>query len=602
MINLFAVRKDFREYLDTLGDLSDQKKAWIEGKLFDDGGCAWKFLVPLGAKGKALLIGAGWSNAFVFLAENFQEVLLWDPDPLRISILRQLAKLLELEVCFHNGDFDALLHSRHRFDLVILENSLAWLPSYLDGSPKQIQAAVLRKAAKLLNSQGQCFVLIPNRFAYERWKGETGDYAELPFITLLPRAMAGAYSRLVKKQAYRTYTYSLPGLRRLARQAGFCRQEIYFIYPSSENPRELLGWGNISPSCKSHPLVQFLNRAGIGKYFQSSLALVGANRPAQKSFIEQLLQQLQAQLGSTRPLGIDKCVVSKTNAVIFFLRGANTGGAVLRLPLDKISFERLQNGFNTIQYVKSMNEATIAGLLPEQLANDIYLGQPYFVERRMPGIEATALAKSPADLSRLVADTAAMISNFTHSSQKVVQADTPTRERYFLSYFRAVRPYLPDYRVLLDQIAGFLEQITAGQRLPLVLAHGDLKLSNLLINPASRRLTGILDWDMSELRGLPLLDILHLVLAKYRLSRSWSIGTAVTEILLPQGFEQTERRIIEDYKQRFGISEKLYRALMITYWAKHILRNLVESGGSKHPAWMKENIIDVFQYMKREMA
>lgn len=60
-----------------------------------------------------------------------------------------------------------------------------------------------------------------------------------------------------------------------------------------------------------------------------------------------------------------------------------------------------------------------------------------------------------------------------------------------------------------DRLEAGLHERFCGCRLPLVPVHGDLWLHNILVDGASPRVTGIIDWDRARGQGLPLLDLFH---------------------------------------------------------------------------------------------
>ena len=150
----------------------------------------------------------------------------------------------------------------------------------------------------------------------------------------------------------------------------------------------------------------------------------------------------------------------------------------------------------------------------------------------------------------------------------------------------------------LDDIARLLEQVVTGQKLQFVLSHGDFNLSNLLINPSDNKLCGIVDWDLSETDGLPLLDIFHLILSRYRFTKGFGIGKAVTRILFPHTFDEQDKKLIEKHRQELNITDSLYQALAIMYWVKHSFYHIIWSDGNKSNEWMKANYFNVIEYLK----
>ena len=51
----------------------------------------------------------------------------------------------------------------------------------------------------------------------------------------------------------------------------------------------------------------------------------------------------------------------------------------------------------------------------------------------------------------------------------------------------------------------------AGRELPLVFMHGDFKLENVIFDEDDGRLRGVIDWELAQHPGPPLLDLLYLL-------------------------------------------------------------------------------------------
>ncbi|KPK02988.1 MAG: hypothetical protein AMK71_00300 [Nitrospira bacterium SG8_35_4] len=597
MLNLSNIKKDLNDYIRGIHDLSEDEKDFIIEKLLDSRDAIWKLMLEFKPHGNALIIGAEWSSVYFSLAENFNNVVVWDIDSIRLSILNFATERLNLHnISFHSQNFEDLPQMQHDYDLIVLGNSLTWLPEYFKDSPSKVQNKIMLMMRKLLKNNGQCLIQSENRFAYDKWKGGKSTFNELPFITLLPRTIANLYSKIAINKTYRMYSHSLRQISKMTRKIGFSVQETYFLYPDQKNPQQLLWRNNSVPHGKVHPIERLFCRLRIGRYFLSSITLVASYERSKNSFIQELIQDMHSKLNESMHGDID-CILFGANCFMFFLRVGDKNGAVLRIPYDTIAYQRLTNAYKAINSLKNSGGIHYPLELPELIAADSYAGQDYFLEKKVPGISAIELLNKPEKLTILIKDAAKIISEINQTCTKAVVVDDKIFETYFLHYFRAAEPYLASHRKILRKTVNYLRQMTFNRSLLFIFSHGDFNLGNILITPDSKRILGIIDWDKSEMNGLPLLDIIQLILSKYRFTRSWSIGTAVRKILLPEAFNEDDRKVIENYKHRYDICSEMYRGLLIMYWATHIFRNLVESGGRKSGNWKKENIDDVLEYI-----
>jgi len=514
-------------------------------------------------------------------------------------ILERLASLLGLKPRFESGALDDLLGRLPKQDLIVFEDSLSWIPSHPAGNSYKTQAELMEKASRLLTDRGECLVAVPNRMALDSLLGgHRASSAESGRPHL-----AGASPRSVLDQNGGGDSDApgcwVPSLLRAFRHSELRYQRLYFLYPSRESPGQILGWGNEEPSGEHHPLVRVLNQAGMGKYFFDSPVFVVSKKLPQDSFLESLLRRMQEQLGLRELPKILNNIISNQNTLVFFLELEADGKAVLKLPLCKTSLERVESDRKMIEKAHEISAPEVQLMLPRLLCYDILHGQPYFARTFVPGVSARLLVHSREEYSRVVADAAEILLQWHKTSHRVVEVTPEICERHFVSYFRQARPYLPAHHGLLDEIQSFLQEASLGQPLALGLMHGDFHLNNLMIDPATRRISGILDWDMGEIDGLPMLDLFHLLVSKERGLLDWGIGEAFNKVLLPSAFDPEERQLVEEFRCALGISEQMLLCLKIAYWARHCLGNFIQSGGLEPVQWMQENVFNVLESLRQ---
>jgi hypothetical protein len=128
------------------------------------------------------------------------------------------------------------------------------------------------------------------------------------------------------------------------------------------------------------------------------------------------------------------------------------------------------------------------------------------------------------------------------------------------------------------------------ERVPRGFAHGDFWQGNLLADAG--RLSGVIDWAGAGGGRLPLLDLLHLLANTERAPRSWSLGRAIVDRLLPMTREGGDE-LVRSYCRRIGLDPE--PGLLTTFAAAYWLSFVGESLGSyadraNRPAWLEENV------------
>jgi Ser/Thr protein kinase RdoA (MazF antagonist) len=127
----------------------------------------------------------------------------------------------------------------------------------------------------------------------------------------------------------------------------------------------------------------------------------------------------------------------------------------------------------------------------------------------------------------------------------------------------------PGDRGLIERVASELRAAFIGKVWPLHMVHGDFKAGNILIG-RDGIVSGFIDWDMWEEKGLPLQDLL--VLFAYDWSKASGFGFGPR--LLPDLLAGTWRPIYEDIlgerARVLDLSNAQVRVLRAVFW----LRNL----------------------------
>ena len=80
------------------------------------------------------------------------------------------------------------------------------------------------------------------------------------------------------------------------------------------------------------------------------------------------------------------------------------------------------------------------------------------------------------------------------------------------------------------------------------------KLENVVLDPRSLAVVGVIDWELSQQRGLPLLDLLYLFAYNRSVNCSQRVSDVYLEIILPWKFSPDETPIINDYQKTLGFS------------------------------------------------
>ena len=206
----------------------------------------FQYIWNLPPDSSVLDIGAGWGAIATALGRNFSRVVAVEGVFERTRFIDIRVRQMKLPVEVICADFLNLPLVPEQFDVVVLNGVLEWAAMGAQGDPREIQLGFLRSVRRLLKPSGFVCLGIENRIGWDALRGGT-DHSGLSYTSLLPRRLAALVCNLKHQEyrsdqnrGYRTYTYSLPGYRKLFRQAGFGAVSAFHAWHGYNKPTVLL--------------------------------------------------------------------------------------------------------------------------------------------------------------------------------------------------------------------------------------------------------------------------------------------------------------------------------------------------------------------------
>jgi SAM-dependent methyltransferase len=577
----------------------------------DDVRAGWLFLLDLPDHGTVLDLGCGLGALSLQLSRFYDQVVACDLTPERIQFLKiraaQEGRTNIEYVCA--GDTPRLPFPSAYFDTVILNGVLEWVPESHNGDPQAIQQAFLAEIKRILRPRGQLYLAIENRLGYEYFFGKPDNHSNLLYGSLLPRPLANQYSLARRGRPYRTYTYGIGGYRRLLRNAGFACQHFYSTVPDYRHIEQMVDVTDRSQMRFDLPLHRDqspmsirLLKSALYRYFAPSYGIV-AGATVRGRFIDELVAHADQALGASGSHAkslVNHYLLSQKGMLICPITGG-MNSAVLRVPLTDIASAHARRNADGTQALHDSPRLPdgVRRRIPRPLIDGKYRRVHYFVETLLPGVSAaklkddsivsqavTAAAEFSLDLHRATAGTAGVLAPKDY-------------ERLVGQHISAVRSLTesPQHKTVLDHLEAYLGEAFAGRHpLPLVSRIGDLGLSNILVDPVSGSLEGIVDWDRADQRGLPFLDIAHLIASWLRRRRAWTAGEVMIRDLLPGLSDEHTRTLIRGYCDGLGLSTDLVRPLILAWWVQFVAGRL-DFRVELDESWMARNVWAVCEYL-----
>ncbi len=169
-------------------------------------------------------------------------------------------------------------------------------------------------------------------------------------------------------------------------------------------------------------------------------------------------------------------------------------------------------------------------------------------------------------LDKMMFNAYSALMNLTLSTYSA-QTNISTLAGHLSFYFERLIEQAEPYRDKLELIRYFLQKELIISQLPSVCVHGDLKLENFILNN-DYLVSGIIDWELGELEGFPLIDLLYLIVYNRDVSHSENFSQAYISVL-NDNLGTDENRMLDDYYLKLSLTEQQKRLLKIIFFIHH---------------------------------
>jgi hypothetical protein len=368
-------------------------------------------------------------------------------------------------------------------------------------SPRTAQRQLLGTCHGILKPGGCLILGVPNRFGLPVWAGMRDDLTGLRWVSLLPRPLADACSRLVRDRPYRQHTHGRGGYSRLLRNEGFEPPVLHLPWP------RLRAWNTIVHDASRDPDRGYRLPAGGPKQTLAATLLrwlrpVGLDTALHPAFVLVARTPVAGPDGRETPSLVERIIRSEDLKVpcglILRYRSQKLHFAVgrryFRLPLTRRALEGQRREAAALRRLASH---PVGRCTPRSSRTRELDGAQFSVA---DVLEGDAPAGSEEERSRLGRAFEVLFRNASVASLE----ETATWERIFSPENREAFRSLgcgPHLRRI--------EEAAGRRRVPVGPVHGDLHPGNLL---ASDGRLVIIDWDRFEEPGPLFLDALHGIL------------------------------------------------------------------------------------------
>jgi SAM-dependent methyltransferase/aminoglycoside phosphotransferase (APT) family kinase protein len=383
-------------------------------------------------------------------------------------------------------------------DGIVLNGVLEWVPTHVAGSPRRVQVDFLRSCRRVLADDGWLYLGIENRWGFRYFLGRPDDHSGLVFNSLLPRAAADIYSRLMRGRPYRTYTYGPKATVRLLHEAGFNASTIYATIPDYREFHLLM------PQTGDPRIASVAGRFGIGKpwkrkicesrwFLRHLVPCVGVVANAGARVVPPWLMN-----GSGTARAFNHIYVKHDQASIWY--GDSGRDSVVReIALSNDAEAKHEK-------IARLSRALVshAGCPVSLRKYDRNKGSGYtWVDR--PVVQGEALSATSHSRRRTEFPAVLAALKSLHSLAPLSAAEALSIESTFHKIAPNARRDLPALVFSgIEHMLAYLNRIGAGRP---ILMHGDCKPANIIITESGPE---FIDWEWAEVVTYPGYDVLKL--------------------------------------------------------------------------------------------
>ncbi|HMC79666.1 MAG TPA: phosphotransferase, partial [Acidimicrobiia bacterium] len=196
---------------------------------------------------------------------------------------------------------------------------------------------------------------------------------------------------------------------------------------------------------------------------------------------------------------------------------------------------------------------------------------------------------------RVVGAAAAVIGELHRRTGSTVVIDGGVLERWVGVRLRVLAAASGN-RPAMDRLASRLAAAFEGRTVGVGWVHGDFWPGNVIFDPGTLQVTGIIDWEWAGPGELPAHDLLYLLIQTRMLAQGRELGHVLQALLEGAPWEPAERTILEAAGVIGRGEATVERETLLLVWLRHVASNLVQSpGDARNWIWTGRNVESVLR-------
>ncbi len=396
------------------------------------------------------------------------------------------------------------------------------------------------------------------------------------------------------------------GYKKALQESGFCDSRGYLTLPNLETPEEIVSIDSslLEVPCNCHVLLRLAHRYTFFKYIADGYLFIDSCNPIEQVL---LLREVASKLQVVCHMHEVSCSLERFDIrmrgamVLFLFENISKKHFVVRVVSDsdtQIIVRRNEQFIRWLLAHQSLSE-NVKHHLPDPISSFEFAGSAVFIETLVNGVLAWKV-NVPAQREII----------FKGASEFIFQLQQGTRRETFIDHnvfqelFSPVQDRLEScvgvtesfFLEVLDVVSRIKKKLL-GKSCTLTATHGDYGYGNILVEPRTGKLVGVIDWDTGRHLDFTGIDFYNLLVQCGRTEKNYGVfqafSVAVTDITLRDSLDTTER-----YGHEFAISGDSLNILLYTGFLRYVSRsaqyptvyNTEQDEYIKILQWLKNNI------------
>jgi hypothetical protein len=258
-------------------------------------------------------------------------------------------------------------------------------------------------------------------------------------------------------------------------------------------------------------------------------------------------------------------------AMVLFISVGRMGEKyIVRLVSDRESQVIVHRNEQFLEKLHSLPDlkSDIADLLPRPFSHFSYEGCIVFVEGFMPGVPAWKM-NSRKMRQKILSEATEFIFDLQCSTKRLIYINEEKYNQLFKFDLDRIREIAPCslYIMIINNMKKIKSSLL-NENIWIVYSHGDYGYGNILVDPKTGVITGVIDWDTGREEELQAIDYINMIVQKCKSENGFSLADAFIKTyneLVYQDALNTIFLYIHEFKCRENFIKLVLNVFIVRY-------------------------------------